>query len=278
MSPDALRRLLADLPEPDAPHPVDAGLLGEYAFARRQLGQSLVGERYPRVEAHLRTECRRCQERLEALRALVRREESPTGPASAETREDAALTEPPPVPEPLAIAEAIALGRAVEAERDALRAPLGPGHAGQVDVRRQATRRRQLLLVEAALVRQRLVARRLFLDRAFAMLVPASAPPNSPSAVPGRGRAGPPGLGRPANPKAHLLLDDFAAGVADLARLASRVGRLTADVRRLGDDPRGPARSRSEAFTNRGLSMTREALAVDHRLARLQGLLAGMVT
>jgi hypothetical protein len=29
---------------------------------------------------------------------------------------------------------------------------------------------------------------------------------------------------------------------------------------------------------NRGLGLTREALAVDHRLARLQGPLAGMVT
>jgi hypothetical protein len=49
-------------------------------------------------------------------------------------------------------------------------------------------------------------------------------------------------------------------------------------VRRLGDDPRGPARSQSEALTNRGLSMTREALAVDQRLARLQSPLSGMVT
>jgi len=255
MTPDALRRLLVDLPAPDGPHPIDAGLLGEYAFARRQLGQSLVGERYPRVEAHLRTECPRCHDFLDALRALVRREELPIGPASAEQRDDAA---PPPVPEPLEIAEAIALGRAIEAERDALRAPLRPDRSGQIDTRRQAARRRQLLLVEAALVRQRLAARRLFLERAHAAL-----------AVPGP---------RPANPKARLLLDDFDGGVSDLARLANRVGRLTADVRRLGDDPRGPARSHSEALTNRGLSMTREALAVDHRLARLQGLLAGMVT
>ena len=108
------------------------------------------------------------------------------------------------------------------------------------------------------MIRQRLVARRLFLDRAHASL---SAPGS-----------------RPSNPKARLLLDDFDGGVSDLTRLASRVGRLTADVRRLGDDPRGPARSHSEALTNRGLSMTREALTVDHRLARLQGLLAGMVT
>lgn len=258
MSPDALRRLLADLPESDGPHPIDAGLLGEYAFARRQHGQSLVGERYPRVEAHLRTECQRCQEHLEALRALVRAEHAPIGPEPVERREDAPPTTPPPVPDPIEITEAIALGRAIEAERDALRAPLRPDHAGQVDARRQATRRRQLLLVEAALVRQRLAARRLFLDRAFASL-----------STPGS---------RPPNPKARLLLDDFAGGVDDLARLTSRVGRLTADVRRLGDDPRGPSRSQSEALTNRGLSTTREALAVDHRLARLQGLLAGMVT
>ena len=258
MTPESLRHLLADLPEPDGSHPIDAGLLGEYAFARRQHGQSIVGELYPRVEAHLRTDCSRCQEQLEALRALVRREASPIGPVRAEEREDTTLAVPPPVPEPLEIAEAIALGRAVEAERDALRTPLRPDRSGQVDTRRQSARRRQLLLVEAALVHQRLVARRLFLDRAQASL---SAPGS-----------------RLPNPKAHLLLGDFADGVADLARLASRVGRLTADVRRLGDDPRGPARPQSEALTNRGLSMTREALAVDHRLARLQGPLSGMVT
>jgi hypothetical protein len=258
MTPDSLRRLLADLPEPDGPHPVDAGLLGEYAFARRLHGQSLVGERYPRVEAHLRTECRRCQEQLEALRALVRREESPISPARAATSEDEARPVPTPIPEPVEIAEAISLGRAIEAERDALRAPLRPDSSAPIDTRRQSTRRRQLLLVEAALIRQRLLARGLFLDRALAAL-----------STPGS---------RPPNPKARLLLDDFAAGVDDLARLTNRIGRLTADLRRLGDDPRGPARSQSEALTNRGLGLTREALAVDHRLARLQGPLSGMVS
>jgi len=258
MTPDALRLLLADLPEPGGPHPIDAGLLGEYAFARRQHGQSIVGELYPRVEAHLRAGCQRCQDQLEAIRALVRRAEPPGGPARAPAVEAAVSSSPPRIPEPLAIAEAIALGRAIEAERDALRAPLRPDRSGKIDTRRQSARRRTLLLVEAALVRQRLIARHLFLERAHASL---SAPGS-----------------RPSNPKAHLLLDEFAGGVNDLARLSSRIGRVVADLRRIGDDPRGPARSQSEALTNRGLSMTREALAVDHRLARLQGPLAGMVT
>jgi hypothetical protein len=258
MTPDSLHRLLADLPEPGGPHPIDAGLLGEYAFARRQHGQSIVGEHYPRVEAHLRTDCQRCQDQLEAIRTLVRRSELPDSPAREPASEAAINSDPPPIPEPLEIAEAIALAREIEAERDALRAPLRPDRSGQVDTRRQSARRRLLLRVEAALIRQRLVARRLFLDRAHASL---SAPGS-----------------RPPNPKARLLLDDFAGGVDDLARLSSRVGRIVSDLRRLGDDPRGPARPQSEALANRGLSMTREALAVDQRLARLQGPLSGMVT
>ena len=258
MSPDAVHRLLADLPGPGGPHPIDAGLLGEYAFVRRQHGQSLVGELYPRVEAHLRSGCQRCQDQLEAIRALVRREDVPTSTVSPEKRENAEPAMPPAVPEPLEVAEAIALARAIEAEREALRAPLRPDRSGQVDTRRQSARRRTLLLVEAALIRQRLAARRLFLDRAQASLVASG--------------------GRPLNPKARLLLDDFAGGVDDLARLSSRVSRIVSDLRRIGDDPRGPARSQSEALANRGLSLTREALAVDHRLVRLQGLLAGMVS
>lgn len=258
MSPDVLRRLVADLPEPGGPHPIDAGLLGEYAFARRQHGLSMVGEWYPRVETHLRTGCQRCQDQLEAIRALVRRAEPPGGPMREPSNVDEISSDPPPIPEPLEIAEAISLGRAIEAERDALRAPLRPDRSGQVDTRRQSARRRTLLLVEAALVRQRLAARRLFLDR-------ADASRSSPGS-------------RPSNPKAHLLLNDFAGGVNDLVRLGSRVGRIVADLRRIGDDPRGPARSQSEALVNRGLGMTREALAVDQRLARLQGPLAGMVT
>ena len=74
------------------------------------------------------------------------------------------------------------------------------------------------------------------------------------------------------------MLDDFAGNVDTLARLASRIDRLSADLRRLGDDPSGPARSQSEALVERGLAMTREALTVDGRLARLQGPLAGMAT
>ena len=299
MTPQALRRLLADLPATEPPHPIDAGLLGEYAFARREHGQSIVGERYPRVAAHLRTGCQRCEDDLIAFRALVRRLDAPVNSVEEPSSDAAAIPAAGPIsraaiPEPLEIAEAIALGRAIEAERESLRAPLAPDRPGQVDPRRQATRRRALLLVEAALVRQRLIARRLFLDRAYALLAPRT--PSLPSSSEEEGREGvrapallagrsgpgsvrgPGGGGRLPNPKAHLLLDEFAAGVDDLARLTSRVGRLTVDIRRLGDDPRGPARSQSEAFTNRGLSMTREALSVDHRLARLQGILAGMVT
>ena len=74
------------------------------------------------------------------------------------------------------------------------------------------------------------------------------------------------------------MLDDFAGNVETLGRLASRIDRLAADLRRLGDDPSGPARPQSEALTERGLAMTREALAVDWRLARLQGPLAGMAS
>ena len=268
MTPDALRRLLADLPAPESPHPIDAGLLGEYAFVERARGPGATAEAYRRVAAHLRTECQRCQDTLAALRTLARRTgrrpdraqpaRPPASPPGEPPSERAASPEITTPPEPLEIAEAVALARAIDAERDALRAPLRPDRSGQVDTRRQSAHRRHLLLVEAALIRQRLHARRLFLDRAQSSL---SAPGS-----------------RPPNPKARLLLDDFAGGVDDLARLTSRVSRLAADLRRLGDDPHGPARSQSEALANRGLSMTREALVVDHRLARLQGILAGMVT
>jgi hypothetical protein len=113
--------------------------------------------------------------------------------------------------------------------------------------------------VEAALIRQRLAARGLFLDRALAARAPGRTP------------------GRPLNPKAGLLLDDLANQVDELGRLSGRISRLTADLRRLGDDPRGPARSQADALTERGLTMTRDALALDRRLSRLQGPLAGMV-
>jgi hypothetical protein len=280
MTPDSLRRLLADLPGPESPHPIDAGLLGEYALVERVRGPGATAEAYPRVAAHLRTECQRCQDTLAAVRTLARRSGAPRGqaqparpptsPPREPSSETAAVPEAATLPEPLEIAEAVALARAIEAERDALRAPLRPDRSGQVDTRRQAARRRQLLLVEAALIRQRLIARRLFLNRASVLL-------SSPSPAAGRGgRVG--RAGASPNPKARLLLDDFAGGVDELTRLTGRVGRLTADLRRLGDDPNGPARSHSEALTNRGLTMTREALAVDRRLARLQGILAGMVT
>lgn len=260
-------RLLADLAALTTHHAIDAGRLGEYALVERQHGAEAAAEAYPSIVAHLRGDCQHCQDDLDALDALARR----TVPSRATASPDRADASPPreqpsePTPEPLApavpepieIAEAAALARAIEVEREALRAPLRPDRTtGQVDSRRQGARRRQLLLVEAALVRQRLAARQLFLDRALAARAP----------------------GRPLNPKAGLFLDDFAGQVDELGRLANRVSRLTADLRRLGDDPRGPARSQADALTERGLTMTRDALAVDRRLARLQGPLAGMVT
>ena len=82
---------------------------------------------------------------------------------------------------------------------------------------------------------------------------------------------------RAPNAKAGLLLGHFAGQLDDFERLAARLGRLTVDVRRLGDDPRGPARPKSEALVVRGLALTRDALALDQRLMRLQGPLSGMV-
>jgi len=280
--------LLADLAAVPADHPIDVGVLGEYAFAGRQRGPEAAAELYPRVAAHLRAGCEACHEDLAALDALARRSGSAgsnappvsvqavisqPGPASEPHGEHAgerpSLPDLPP-PEPIEIAEAVALARAIEAEHEALRAPLRPDRAGQVDTLRTSTRRRHLLLVEAALVRQRLAARRLLLDR-MAGPQPAATPPSAGSV----GARRP--IARPLNPKAGLLLDDFASQVDDLGRLAGRLGRLIIDLRRLGDDPRGPARPQSEALTERGLGMTREALAVDRRLARLQGPLAGML-
>lgn len=261
-------RLLADLAALAADHPLDAGLLGEYALAERQRGPEPAAEAYPSVVAHLRGGCERCQDDLDALDALARRTvpsrrpEPPARSATATAQSDeqppALLPTPdaPAVPEPIEISDAVALARVIEAERDALRAPLRPDRTtGQVDSRRQGARRRQLLLVEAALIRQRLIARQLFLGRALATRT----------------------TGRPLNPKAGLMLDDYAGQVDDLRRLSGRISRLTADLRRLGDDPRGPARSQAEAHAERGLTMTRDALAIDRRLARLQGPLTGMV-
>jgi hypothetical protein len=261
-------RLLADLAALAADHPPDAGLLGEYALTERQRGQEAAAEAYPSVVAHLRGGCERCQGDLDTLDALARRTvpsrkpEPPTRPAPAAAQPGEPPSEPSPeqvspdVPEPIEISDAVALARVIEAEREALRAPLRPDRmTGQVDSRRQGARRRHLLLVEAALIRQRLVARQLFLDRAFAARAP----------------------GRHLNPKAGLLLDDVAGQVDDLGRLSGRISRLTADLRRLGDDPRGPVRSQADILTERGLTMTRDALAIDRRLARLLGPLAGMV-
>jgi hypothetical protein len=252
-------QLFLDLAALAADHPVDAGLLGEYALTERQHGPEVAAETYPSVAAHLRAGCEHCQDDLDALDGLAQR----ARPVAVSPRDQPAQppapaipsAAPPATPEPIEIADAVALARVIEAEREALRAPLRPDRAGQVDSRRQGARRRHLLLVEAALIRQRLVARSLFLDRALAARAP----------------------GRPLNPKAGLLLDDLAGQVDELGRLSGRISRLTADLRRLGDDPRGPARSQADALTERGLTMTRDALALDRRLSRLQGPLAGMV-
>jgi hypothetical protein len=258
-------QLLQDLAALAADHPIDAGLLGEYALTGRQHGPEVATETYPSVAAHLRAGCEHCQDNLDALDGLApragpsrstppsaRADSTPPSEPPAETPAPAA---PPATPEPIEIADAVALARVIEAEREALRTPLRPDRAGQIDTRRQGARRRHLLLVEAALIRQRLSARSLFLDRALAARAP----------------------GRPLNPKAGLLLDDLAGQVDDLGRLSGRISRLTADLRRLGDDPRGPARSQADVLTERGLTKTRDALALDRRLSRLQGPLAGMV-
>jgi hypothetical protein len=180
-------------------------------------------------------------------------------------------------PDPLEIADATALARALDAERDALRASLRPDRSGQADPRQQSARRRRLMLLEAALIRQRLAARRLFLQRASSLLA-ATSPARGGGPPPTGGPNPRPRGAGPQNPKARLFLDDFASNLDGLGRLTSRIERLAADLRRLGDDPRGPARMQSEALTERGLTLTREALAIDGRLARIQGPLAGMVT
>lgn len=279
-----LRRLLADLP-PVGGHPVDAGVLGEYAAFQRAAGPPAAAEAYPTVSAHLAAACEGCAADLLALQALARRTAAPgrsqaaggRAPTAADTGPDddrddptadgSTPPDPTPVPDPLEIAEALALGRAIEVERDALRARARPDPDAAVESRLRTARQRRRLLVEAALVRQRLAARRLFLRRARAVAAGSSGHPAAGRAMVGR---------RPPNPKAALLLDEFAGFVDDLARLAARLGRLMVDVRRLGDDPRGPTRSQSEALVVRGLTLTRDALAVDHRMMRLQGPLAGM--
>jgi hypothetical protein len=287
MSPDALRRLLAELPVPEPSHPIDIGQLGEYAFETERIGQAGAAESYPHVAAHLRTGCDQCRQALTELGALRRRASSaaaragsrppPVAPQAdtASSMPDAPETDMPP--EPLEIADATALARLLDAEREALRASLRLDRSGRSDPRRLAARRRRLLLLEAALTRQRLAARRLLLQRARFLLVTAASPRVGGHHTQGTPNPGP-RAARPQNPKARLMLDDFAGNVDTLARLASRIDRLSADLRRLGDDPSGPARSQSEALVERGLAMTREALTVDGRLARLQGPLAGMAT
>ena len=156
-------------------------------------GKDAANELYPRVAAHLRPGCEGCQHDLEALEALARRAGSAVGNAPARaasggpaqvgaasdtplsgTAAETAASDALPPPEPIEIAGAVALARAIEAEHEALRTPLRPDRSGQVDTLRTSARRRHLLLVEAALVRQRLAARRLFLDRIQAALLPPS--------------------------------------------------------------------------------------------------------
>jgi hypothetical protein len=288
--PAVPERLLADLAGLSVDHPIDAGVLGEYAQAARSAGPDASAEAYPRVAAHLRGGCDACEVDLAALDALARRAgprsgplpeprpAAPPDPRSAAPADEAAVAAPAPSapswpPEPIEIASAVALARAIEAEHEALRAPLRPDRFGEVDTRRAGARRRNLLLVEAGLARQRLVARRLFVDRISATLAPRRGAGDADTARAERTRPV-----RPLNPKARLMLDDLAGQVDDLGRLVGRLGRILTDLHRLGSDPRGPARPRAEALTERGLGLTREALALDRRLARLQGPLSGMAT
>jgi hypothetical protein len=261
-------RLLADIAGLVNACPIDAGVLGEYAFVARARGSEVAADVYPSLVAHLQGGCPGCQADLETLDALGRPTGSstpqmPGGPRASESPREApplAEREPAPfavvaAPEPIEIASAVALARAIEAEHEALRKPLPPDRSGHVDTRRTGNRRRHLLLVEVGLARQRLAARQLFVERIGAAL------------------AGPK---RPGNPKAGLMLDDLSGQVDELRRLVGRLGRLLTDLHRLGDEPRGPARSQAEALVERGLGLTRESLALDRRLARLQGPLAGM--
>jgi len=280
----ALRRLLADLPPAADDHPVDVGVLGEYAAFQRAHGPFAAAEAFPAVTAHLTPGCNQCAADVMALQALAQRvasseQATQKRPAASRTQQQAttgladdapAEGGPAVLPELLEIADALSLARVIETERDALRVPLHPDRDAAIESRRQSARQRNLLLVEAALVRQRLAIRRLFLARAQAL---AGGQPVAGPATDGNA----PVIRRAPNPKAGLLLGHFAGQVADFERLAARLGRLTVDVRRMGDDPRGPARSKSEALVVRGLNLTRDALALDQRLTKLQGPLAGMV-
>jgi hypothetical protein len=282
----ALRRLLDALPAASDDHPVDVGVLGEYAATHRASGPFIAAEAYPAIAAHLEPGCNRCAADLMALQALAQRTASAAqvtagkdrpqssaaaAPASEDTGLAADDTPTAPMPESIEIADALALARIIEAERDALRVPLRPDRDANIESRRQTARQRHLLLVEAALVRQRLAARRLFLTRAQALA--GGSPAGSPAT---QADSGAPVPRRAPNAKAGLLLGHFAGQVDDFERLAARLGRVTVDIRRMGDDPRGPARPKSEALVVRGLNLTRDALALDQRLMRLQGPLAGM--
>lgn len=284
----ALQRLLDDLPDPAlTDHPVDLGALGEYAETLRRLGPESAGDAYPRVAGHLRTGCERCRADLADLERLARLDARggrrppsagttrlPTTDATAAGGAGSAVpVDPasPRVPEPLDLAEAATLARAVEAERDALAAPLPPDLTGRVASARLFRRRRERLLVEAALVGQRLALRRLFVERARAGAAgPPSASPSGPFDAPRPGRV-------PSSPRARLLLDELSRGADDLARLDGRLDRVAAELRRLGAEPRGPARSHAAALLDRGTALARDALELDRRLARLQGTLAGML-
>lgn len=267
--------------EPGADHPIDAGTLGEYALLERTRNRGAAADTYPSIAAHLRGGCQQCQDDLAALEAISRstggqpgrrgpggqpRPEPPTAGQQPRAQLSAAPSSAkdavsPALPEPLEIAAAVELSRLLEAECEVLRTPLPPDRPGVARATRDASmrlfrRRWQLALAEAGLIRQRLAIRRLFLERAAGLLVGAALP----------------------KPKARLLLDDLERGVDELSRLSGRLGRITGDLRRLTDDPRGPSRSQAEALLDRATPLVRDALAADRKLARVQGMLSGMLT
>src|SRR5215212_84823 len=97
MTGPGLQRLLADLAGLAEQHPIDAGVLGEYALVGRRHGPDPAAEAYPRVAAHLRAGCEQCQADLATLDGLARRGGSLHGDA-ARAGSPARPTDEPPAP------------------------------------------------------------------------------------------------------------------------------------------------------------------------------------